>query len=134
MSHRELTLWLVMIRWLSLAFAVALLIGIAVIYYATHVPDLQQERAADLISRAPEFNRYARLVGIESLVHFKDSQDQISAGTFTFVYVSSSHQQPITAKADFRYWEGAWHLNQFDYGCPSDCHIVDIDNGLGKSE
>jgi hypothetical protein len=123
-----------MIRWLFLAFAVALVIGMAAIYYPTHVPDLQQERAANLISRAPEFNRYARLVRIEPLVHFKDSQDQMSAGTFTFVSVSSSHQQPITAKADFRYWDGAWHLNLFEYGCPSETVWGRASDGDGRPD
>jgi hypothetical protein len=131
----ELKLWLVMIRWLSLAFAVALVIGTATIYYAFHVPDLQQQRAADLLSRAPEFNRYARLGKVESLVHLKNSMDVVSTGTFTFVYlISSGRQMPIKARADFRYWQHSWHLTSFDYACPSDCHIVDIDNGLGKSE
>ena len=44
--------------------------------------------------------------------------DTVSFGLFTFVHLNSAPDAlPIKAFADFRYSDGAWHLNQFDYGC-----------------
>ena len=107
----------------------------ATIYYATHIPDLSPIKAADLISRAPEFNRYARLVKVEHIFRLKKSMDSVSMGTFTFQHLNSpADAAPIKANADFRYWDGTWHFNQFDYGCPSDCRTVDIDNGIPRHE
>jgi hypothetical protein len=103
------------------------------------IPDLTVSEASHLISRAPEFNRYARLLQVERLDHLKDSMDSVSYGLFSFVYLNS----PPDAKhmkgwADFRYWDREWHLNAFDYGCnhsalypelrATDCHSVQVYN------
>ena len=101
------------------------------------VPDLTVPEASILISRTPEFNRYARLLNVRSVLHLKDSMDSVSYGLFTFVYLNSPPDTPpIKGWADFRYWEGKWQLNQFDYGCnhsgldpamqATDCHSVDV--------
>jgi hypothetical protein len=111
----------------------------SVIHYLTRIPDLPRFDAAKIISRAPEFNRYARLLNIERVDHLKDSMDSVSYGIFTFVTLNPpSDAPPIKAWADFRYWDREWHLNQFDYGCnhsaldsgmqATDCHSVDVYN------
>jgi hypothetical protein len=109
------------------AICVALISVVAGSCGLNWVPDLSTKQAADIIARAPEFNRYARLVKIEGIYHQKDSMDSVCLGKFTFLYLSSPvDAPPIQANVDFRYHEGKSYLNGFDYGCPLDCHIVDV--------
>jgi len=65
--------------------------------------------------------------------------DSVSYGLFTFVHLNSAlDAPPIKGWADFRYWDGEWHLNEFDYGCnhsgldptmqATDCHSVQVYN------
>ena len=107
------------------------------------IPDLTASEGAVLISRAPEFNRYARLLKVERVDHLKDSMNSMSYGLFTFVHLNSlPGAPPIKGWADFRYWDGKWYLNQFDYGCnhsgldptmrATDCHSVDVSNPFAK--
>jgi hypothetical protein len=99
----------------------------------TPPPDLRGSEAAKIISQAPETNRYARLVNVERVDHMKDSMDSVSYGYFTFVYLNAPAKvSPIRGQADFRYIEGKWYLNGFEYGCPKDCHIVNIHDGPSK--
>jgi hypothetical protein len=50
-----------------------------------------------------------------------------SYGQFTFRYLDApGDARAISARAHFGYWRGAWHLSDFDYLCPSDCHFVDV--------
>jgi hypothetical protein len=122
-----------MLRWLPVAFVVAVLCGVAAHNVATCVPDLPTARAADLISRAPEFSTYSHLVKVAEIFRAKGSMDSAAYGTFTFRYLNSVADAPsIKANADFRFWDGKWHLNQFDWGCPSDCHVVDVHNDPPK--
>ena len=124
-----------MLRWLLPALAVAAVFGIVLYSNLNRVPDLPPGKAANLISQAPEFKRYARLVKVEQIFHQKDSMNEVSNGQFTFQYLNSpADAAPIKANADFRYWEATWHLNEFDYGCPSDCHTVDVYNEPPKND
>jgi len=109
-----------------------------------HSPDLTQQRASELISRAPEFNRYARLVEVQSLTRQADSLAYCCYyGFFTFRYLNApAGSPPIKAYAGFAYWDDAWHFTQFDYGCDhsglkggttlSDCHTVNCYNPPAK--
>jgi hypothetical protein len=119
----------------SIAFASA----VCTSCYMFRIPDLSVSEASVLISRAQEFNRYARLLKVERVDHLKDSMDSVSYGLFTFVHLSSASDVPsIKGWADFRYWDREWHLNQFDYGCDhrgldptmraTECHSVDVYN------
>jgi hypothetical protein len=122
-------------RRLPAILAITVVVGLAAIYYSGYIPDLSEADGAGLISRAPEFNRYARLIKVENIFHYKHSMDSMSEGTFLFRYWNATAEAPpIKAKADFRYWDGSWHLNTFDYGCPSDCHSVQVDNGPTKRQ
>ena len=110
--------------------AVAFLMGSSCV---ARVPDLSFAEAAEIVSRAPEFNRYARLVNVERLDHAKDSMDSVTFGKFTFQYLNApAGAAPIEASVDFRYDEGKWWLNSFDYGCPGDCYIVNVYDGPTK--
>ena len=53
------------------------------IQYLTTIPDLPYSEAEKIISRAPEFNRYARLLNVKRINHLKDSLDSVSYGFFT---------------------------------------------------
>jgi hypothetical protein len=109
-----------------------------------HSPDLTPDVAAQLISKAPEFNRYARLLKVESMTRQADSMAYCCYyGFFTFRYLNVPNDVPmIKAYAEFRYWEGTWHFTAFDYGCDhsgliggttaSDCHSVQCYNPLPK--
>jgi hypothetical protein len=115
------------------AACLAVALTIAASCYMIRVPDLPLAEAARIISRAPEFSRYARLVKVEAVYHMKDSMDSVSDGSFTFLYLNSPPDAtPIKAEADFRYMEGKWYLNGFDYGCPGDCHMVNVCDGPDK--
>ena len=113
--------------------AIAAVFFMAASSCAVRIPDLSFSDAASIISRAPEFNRYARLSRVESLDHAKDSMDSVTFGKFTFQYLNAPDgAPPIEASVDFRYHEGKWYLNQFDYGCPRDCHFVKVYDGPDK--
>ena len=85
--------------------------------YVTRVPDLSFSDAGEIISRAPEFNHYARLSQVERLVHEKDSGDSVTFGKFTFQYLNAPVDATlIEASVDFRYHEGKLCLNTFDCG------------------
>ena len=80
-----------------------------------------------MISRAPEFNRYARLLTTDRTAREGESlADCCYYGYFTFRYLDApSDATPIKAQAQFRYYDGMWHLFNFSYGCPgSSCRSV----------
>ncbi len=113
---------------------VVVLYLIVAFYYTDHVPDLPVTKPADLVTHTPEFNGQARLVRIEEVYHLQGSLNGMSDGHFTFQPSNARvGTTPIKAQADFRYWDGAWHLNRFDYGCPADCHIVNVYNKPPRS-
>ena len=94
------------------------------------VPDLQPEEAAQIISHAPEFRRYARLLRVESVVHDKGSMYHFSFGEFKFAFLDSpSGTPPIQARVQFQYQEGKWYLEKFDYGCPRHCRVITVHDG-----
>jgi hypothetical protein len=115
------------------AVAVVFLMGASC--YTARVPGLSFSDAARIISQAPEFNRYASLIKVERLDHAKDSMDSVTFGTFTFQYLSAPpNTPPIEARVDFRYHVDRWRLNQFDYRCPRDCHVVNVYDGPDKNK
>ncbi len=104
---------------------------------AVRVPDLPRDEAARLISQAPEFNKYARLVSVGDLNHPGDSMEHSTDGPFTFRYLKSpADAPPIQASAQFAYWNDTWHLSNFSYGCPGvhldDCRNISVHNDPPK--
>jgi hypothetical protein len=115
-------------RWVSGVLVIAGLITAC----RAKIPDLSETEAADIISREPKFNHYARLVKVESVFHAKGSMNFASTGKFTFVYLDpSAGTGSMLADVEFRYQKGKWYLNRFDYGCPSDCHFIYVYDGPG---
>jgi hypothetical protein len=94
------------------------------------IPDLSETDAAAIISAEPKFNTYARVVKVESLLHVQGSMNFVSTGKFTFVYLDpSTGTTPVLADVEFRYQQGNWYLNRFDYGCPNECHFIYVYDG-----
>jgi hypothetical protein len=84
---------------------------------ATHSPDLTPAQAGALIAARPEFHNYARLVNVTSSTRCADSlKYSCYSGEFTFLQFGSD--AIIPARADFRYYDGKWHLQGFWYGKP----------------
>ena len=118
-------------RWVSGALVTAALI--TALACRANIPDLSETEAADIISREPKFNLYARLVKVESLFHATGSMNFASTGKFTFVYLDPSRGAGlILADVEFRYQQGKWYLNRFDYGCPEECHFIYVYDGPPK--
>jgi hypothetical protein len=120
------------------AISVLRAVGAAVLFTASscdsplqwRTPDLSRSEAAAIISACPMFNQYARLLSVDSLNHAKGSMAFATFGTFTFAYLNSpADANPIHATAEFQYHDSKWHLDRFDYGCPKDCHSVDVHDG-----
>ncbi len=101
-----------------------------------HVPDLTVTEAAQIISGAPEFNRYARLLRVGRLNHPKDSMAFVTFGAFSFVYLNAPPDAvPIEARVEFYYHEARWYLSEFSYvgyEGPRDFHTVNVYDGPDK--
>jgi hypothetical protein len=95
------------------------------------IPELSKTEATEIISRAPEFNRYARLLTVDQLLDSNDdSMAGVTYGKFTFQYLGAPADAPlIRGDLDFRYQEGKWHLNGFTYDCPGKCKTVHVYDG-----
>ena len=89
-------------------------------------PDLTTAAAAEQITRAPEFSRYAELLAVDSATREGDSlADCCYRAYFTFRYRTAGvNVAPIKAHAEFRYWDAVWHFTHFSYGCPEKCQSV----------
>ena len=106
-------------RWLLVAFliVIGMLAFLGWLIVGPHTPDLPPKQAVQLISDTPEFNRNARLVTIASTTRGTCSlNDCCYFADFTFV--SNGSTAPVPARAEFRYWNGSWHLSSFSYGAP----------------
>ena len=118
---------------MSRVFPLAALCLLAAGCDMTRPADLSKADAAKILSAAPEFNRYARLVKIVEVDRMKAELQNMSFAPFMFHYLNSpSDAAPMEGKADFRYIKGQWYLDQFDYNCPVDCHIVYVHDGPEK--
>ena len=76
-------------------------------------------------------NRYAKLVQVSYIAQGKDSMASQSFVTFTFRYLNApADAAPIEADSQFSYYDGAWHLSEFSYGCPgvTTCRTVGVYN------
>jgi hypothetical protein len=97
------------------------------------IPDLSAAEAAEIISREPKFNQYARIGEVQELFHAKKPMDFAETGKFTFRYLTAGPDSaPVLADVQFRYHEGKWYLHQFDYGCPNECHFIYVYDGPAR--
>ena len=124
LTHRTI------VRLCAAAFSVVFLSGCGF-----DSPDLTPTGAAKIISRTPEFSVTRRLVSVKSAGRLSGSQSDCCAGAeFQFRETgASSPNRVLDAKADFQYWEGNWHLKEFQYGQPPDVTTVHIQSDLHKS-
>lgn len=114
-------------RWGYLIPLVAIVWFVAAVWRADYVSNLPVSDAERLISQAPEFHRYARLIRVGSIYQGKDSMKRRADGNFSFNYLDRPGNSPaISGRAAFFYSRGAWYLGDFDYGCPDDCHSVQV--------
>ena len=90
-----------------------------------HTADLLPEKAAEVISASPEFNRWRSMVNVSATNRCVDSlKDTCYNAEFTFTEHGSS--TPVKSEAEFRYWDHLWHLNEFHYGQPPNVDTVYI--------
>jgi hypothetical protein len=118
--------------------AVCAIVCLAAAYWASDrlsekIPELSSAEAAVIIQSSPMFNRYARLLKVLDLDHAKDSLEYATFGSFTFRFLGSPPDAtPISGSVEFQFHEGKWYLDQFRYGCPKDCHTVEVHDGPPK--
>jgi hypothetical protein len=99
-------------------------------------PDLTPAKAGEIITRTPEFNGSRTLLAVKSTTRGAGSLDLCCyTAEFTFrETTATSKPAAIDAKAEFRYWEGGWHLQDFWYGRLPDITTVDIQSDPPKSQ
>jgi hypothetical protein len=97
--------------------------------------DLTPLKAAEIIASSPGFNRYRQLVSVEKTLREGDSlADCCYNAWFTFRFASSgSEGKPIPATAQFRWFDGAWHLDSYSYGDPPNVETVWVHDGVPHS-
>lgn len=96
-------------------------------------PPLTSSEAARVISQTAEFKSIRKLVNVESLTDTGEAMDHWDHccyfGEFTFEFLTRQPNiaagVPVHADAEFRYWEGQWHLQQFRYKSSGKVVIVD---------
>ena len=83
-------------------------------------PDLTTAQAAKLIAGAAEFKGLGHLVAVARTSREGDSLAECCYyAYFSFRNIDApAGSQAIQGSAQFRYHGGAWHLFEFDYGCP----------------
>ncbi len=89
--------------------------AIAWIIARDHVPDLEPEQAARIISSTPEFNHSRSVVKVLSTR--QASSDSIPEHYCLAKFILTDHRARVTLKAnaEFRYWSNKWHLREFSY-------------------
>ena len=105
-----------MIRWVILAgIILAPVAAIAWIIARDHVPDLEPEQAAIIISSTPEFNHSRSVVKVLSTR--QASADSTNEHYCHAEFIFTDHRAGATSKANatFRYWFDRWHLRSFSY-------------------
>jgi hypothetical protein len=122
--------------------AIRLVVSIAVVILMVfggacrlHSPDLTPTKAAEVISRTQEFSRTRKLVEVNNTTRGVDSLDYCCYyAQFTFRNINSDKVggAAVKANAEFRYWEAAWHLQNFFYGDPPQVESIWIKSDVPK--
>ena len=108
----------------GLALAASEVFGFFWLVTEPHSPDLTPQKAALIISSAPEFNRSRRIERVQTAV--RGSKSLNNTYFVDFEFHGNDSAAPAKARALF-YWEGAWHFQQFSYGQPPNVETVWID-------
>jgi hypothetical protein len=106
--------------------------AIAWIVAREHVPDLEPEEAALIISSTPEFNHARSLLKVAITTRAVDSAGDFYHADFTFTDLRSG--TTLKAEARFRYWSKRWHLREFYYGEPTNRETIEIKSDPDPAE
>src|SRR5678815_1598701 len=91
--------------------------------FGVHTPDLTPTKAAQIIADRPEFNKSLRMESVSRTVRGADSLNNCCYDA-SFTFTTTDSPAPIAANAEFRFWDGGWHLQNFVYGSPPDVVMV----------
>jgi hypothetical protein len=115
-----------------LLIALATVAGIVIIAFAgllwviaPHSPDLTPAQAKSIISATPEFNQSRSVVTVSETKRGTDSTAD-SAYSAKFTFTSTDSTEPIAAEAEFRFWNGRWHLRRIAYGERPNVNLIQI--------
>ena len=98
-------------------------------------PDLTVMQAARVISRTSEFSEHRMLVAVNATTRDKGSMDESYTARFVFRDSASSPEgRQTSASAEFRYWEGAWHLQNFSFGRPPDVDTIWVHSDVPRDQ
>ena len=117
----------------TVAGLVVIAIGFGVWAASPHSSDLKSELAAALIAGRPEFSRYATLVAVSATTRGADSLNTCCY-TAEFSFHQNGSTTVIPARADFRLYEGKWHLGDFWWGEPPHVNSVHVGVGIACGE
>ena len=98
--------------------------------------------AARIISLTREFKATGRLLKVDNLWETGSSigpwDHCCYSGGFTFELTNPGPNMPVgrlvRADAEFRYWDGKWHLQEVSYGNPPNVVSVWIDNNVAQEQ
>jgi hypothetical protein len=108
------------ISWLRFILKPTIAVFLALILGRCSSPPLSISDAAQIIRKTPEFSDSRKLVSVTSTVQGGDSSS-FCCYQATFTFISSVDTQDskageiVPADAEFRYWNGKWHLQLFSY-------------------
>src|SRR5437588_10575545 len=107
---------------------------IAWIVAGDHVPGLEPEKAAVIISSIPEFNHTRSLVKVSSTT--QHSSDSLPEHYCSAEFIFTDHRAGVTLKANaqFRYWSNRWHLREFSYGKRPNIRTIEIKSDPDPAE
>jgi hypothetical protein len=89
--------------------------AIAWIITRDHVPDLEPEQAALIISSTPEFNHSRSVVKVLSTTQVPADSLPEHDCYAEFILTDDRAGVTLKANAQFRYWTNKWHLREFSY-------------------
>lgn len=80
-------------------------------------PALAPNEAGALMSANPEFNTRGRLVTVAGTRRGADSMKHCCYSA-EFTFWKNGATSAVPAHAEFRFFDGKWHLQEFSYGTP----------------
>ena len=102
-----------------------MIVAVGVFIAGCTSPPLTETDAAQIISRTPQFNNSRRMVKLVSAHRSSPESYCCYDVLFTFQRIGSN-QAPVTGHAEFRYWGGKWHLQQFYYDEPGGSSVTTV--------
>ena len=107
-------------------FILAPVVAIGWIIARNHVPDLEPEQAAVIISSTPEFNHSRSVVKVLSTRQASGDSTNEYYCHAEFIFTDHRAGATLKANATFRYWSNRWHLRSFSYQSRTDIKPFEI--------